>query len=216
MSDNIADTIRARDGRAQVAPMYFSLVSAGHDVAPLLAALQRQPELFDVYSERRKSHGDIESPHKEMTDIWLRHNDRRPFDSGERPWSEFNDPHDAVWYPSYDRLPESKPLIFDAMRHTEAEHLGGILLTKLPPGKSIMPHTDHGWHAQVHEKLMLHLQCDEGAIFGFPEEQIMRAQAGDLYWFRNDIPHWIYNGSRRDRVVMIISIRRQKGSAWTI
>ena len=208
------DTIRAREPAPTKDPMHFRKISGGFDTAPLLAALQRQPELFNVYGERRRQVGDIKSPHREVEDIWLRHNDRRPFESGERPWSEFNDPHDAVWYPAHDKLPEARPLIFDVMRAVEGEHLGGILITKLAPGRSIEPHTDHGWHAEAHEKFMLHLQCDEGAVFGFPSG-VMQAAAGQLWWFRNDEPHWIANKSQRDRVVMIISIRRQETSAWT-
>lgn len=195
---------------------YFQQIAAGMDVAPLLESLKRQPELFDVYKERRLPHGEHKSPHHDMTDIWLRHNDRRPFESGQIPWTKFNDPHDPVWYPAHDKLPEARPLIFDVMRMTQAEHLGGILITKLPPGKSIAPHIDRGWHAEAHEKFMVYLQCDDRMAFGFPENRTIIAKPGDCWEFRNDIYHWITNQSDIDRIVMIISIRRQKDAAWTV
>lgn len=181
----------------------FFKIAEGVDVEPLRLALERQPELFGRNGERKYAEG---SPHQVMSDIWLRYNDRAPFDAGERPWSEFNDRHDAIWYPEAAHLPEARPIIFDILRLVEAEHLGGVLITKLPPGGTIAPHVDSGWHAEAHQKFYVAVQNDEGSVFGFPDGEI-RAKQGDVFCFRNNVPHWVNNDSARDRLSMIVCAR---------
>jgi hypothetical protein len=46
-------------------------------------------------------------------------------------------------------------------------------------------------------------------VFGF-EDGIIAPKLGDVYWFRNDNPHWVENNSTRDRIAMIVCIRTHK------
>lgn len=174
------------------------------DVGALRIALLAQPELFGRNVERVCS----ASPHRTTTDIWVRYNDRRPFDAGARPWSEFNDEHEGVWYPEADSLPV-REVVFNLMRAVQGERLGGVLITKLPPGQAIEPHVDAGWHAQHYEKFYVAVQNEPGSVFGFPEGEI-HAASGEVYWFRNDVTHWVRNDSPVNRLSMIVCIRRSQ------
>lgn len=186
----------------------FSLAAAGIDVTPLRLALCRQPELFGRRPQRQYAAG---SPHSGMTDIWVRYNDSTPFErSGD--WSKINDPHESVWYPEAAALPELRPIVFDLMARVQGERLGGILITKLPPKGKIEPHIDRGWHAGYYDKYYVAVQNKPGAVFGFPEG-VIRAEEGDVWWFRNDVEHWVVNGSDEDRIAMIVCIRHDRGGA---
>jgi quercetin dioxygenase-like cupin family protein len=179
------------------------------DVLPLQLALQRQPELFGRRGQRQYVPN---SPHVGMTDIWVRYNDCRPFEQSGS-WSKFNDPHDAVWYPESAAIPEVRPLVFDLMARVQGERLGGVLITKLPPGGRIESHVDSGWHAGYYDKYYVAVKAPSKSYFGFPDGQI-DGRDGDVYWFRNDVPHWVVNDSDDERISMIVCIKHTKGPAW--
>lgn len=176
---------------------HFLHVAQGIDVAPLLAQLQAQPELFGVHPQRAMAQA---SPHQAMQDIWVRYNDIAHLGP------QFNDAHDAVWYPAYAALPALKPLIFGLMYHVGGERLGGVLITKLPAGGDIAPHVDEGWHAGYYEKFFIALQSEPGAVFRFPDGDI-HARAGDCYWFDNSVMHSVHNHSPVDRIALIVCIK---------
>ena len=175
------------------------------EVDSLRQALKQKPHLFDQYSQRREAPN---SPHKEMTDIWVRYKDITPhLESGD--YSTFADEHDSVWYPSYYELPEIKKIVFDVMAAVDGERLGGILITKLPPGGRIQPHTDAGWHAGFYDKYYVPIENHKGSIFGFTSGNI-EPELGEVYWFDNSNLHWVHNNTEYDRMAMIICIRSDR------
>lgn len=172
------------------------------NVEPLKQALHRHNYLFGEYPFRATAPG---SPHAEMEDIWIRYNDIRPcLESGDL--SYFADEHDSIWYPSYYLLPEVHKPIFDIMQAVRGERLGGVLITKLPPGGMIQPHTDAGWHAEYYDKYFVPIQNAKGAVFGF-DDGIIDPEEGDVYWFDNSKNHWVANNSIEDRIAMIVCIK---------
>jgi quercetin dioxygenase-like cupin family protein len=173
------------------------------DVLPLALALRRQPELFGRHGARRYSPG---SPHVGMSDVWVRYNDCAEFEAGRRPWSEFNDEHDSVWYPEADAIPQVRPIVFSIMSRVEGERLGGVLITKIAPGERVAPHVDGGWHAGYYDKFFVAVQNAPGAVFAFEDGEI-HPRPGEVWWFRNDVPHWVVNESNEDRLAMIVCIR---------
>jgi hypothetical protein len=186
----------------------FLKVAEGIDTLPLMLALQRQPELFGRHRQRQYTEG---TPHAGMTDVWVRYNDCTPFEkSGD--WSTFNDEHESVWYPEADSIPQVRPIVFGLMARVEGERLGGVLITKIPPGGKIEPHVDDGWHAGYYDKYYVAIHNKPRAVFGFPDG-VIEANTGDVWWFRNDVPHWVINGSDDDRLAMIVCIRHSKGRA---
>lgn len=180
--------------------MDFQHIAKEIDVGPLRAALAAKPHLFGQHTARATAYG---SPHQAMSDIWVRYNDIRHLGP------TFNDVHDSVWYPSYAELPELDPILFALMGFVHGERLGGVLITKLPPGGSIAAHIDAGWHASYYEKFYIAVENGAGALFRFPSGDIV-AQPGDCYWFDNSVPHCVDNGSAADRIALIVCIKTAK------
>lgn len=167
------------------------------DVAPLRAALARQPELFGQHPQRTTSPN---SPHREVSDIWVR------FNAPQNIGPHFSDAHDSVWYPAWYALPELHGLVFDLMRHVQGERLGGILITKLTPGGKVSPHIDKGWHAAYYEKFYIAIQNPLGAVFQFPGQDLI-AKDGDCFWFTNAVLHGVINESSQERIALIVCIK---------
>lgn len=185
-------------------PRTHELVCKGLPVAPLQAEVLKCYSKFDEYHYRRTFEG---SPHAGMTDLWVRYNDVRPYEaSGD--FKGFGDAHDSIWYPIADSLPSLKPVVFDLMRIVEGERLGGILITKVPPGGRILRHTDAGWHAQYYDKFYVPVLNKPGATFEF-DDGVIDPDLGDAWWFDNSQPHWVENRSDTDRIAMIVCIRTE-------
>lgn len=178
----------------------FKYVLRGLDVAPIVAAIQRNPQLWNKYTCRTEGE---DSPHCKLDDIWVRYNDFKNF-GGDR--EEFNNEHDSVWYEAADLL-NVKPLAMRLMALVGGERLGGILITKIPAGGKCLPHIDSGWHARYYEKFAVQLQGDIKQAFCFEGEEF-RAVAGDVYWFDNSQTHWVNNDSDQDRITMIVCIKK--------
>lgn len=171
------------------------------DVSELREQLKAHPELFGQYPMRGNFQG---SPHREMTDIWVRYNDVTPFlESGD--FSKFGDEHDSVWYPCAQLIPAVRPVVFSIMAAVQGERLGGVLITKLPPGGKIHPHTDSGWHARYYDKFYVPVE-DYGSVFGFEDGDI-HPEPGEVYWFDNSRRHWVVNDADGERVSMIVCIK---------
>jgi quercetin dioxygenase-like cupin family protein len=182
-----------------------SKIASGLNVSPLLLALKRQPHLFGKYKQRAEAYG---TPHSQMTDIWVRYNNiDKHLETNDI--STINDPHISEWYPAYYALPQVRPIVFSIMTLVDGEQLGGVLITKLPPGGRIEKHVDTNWHARYYDKYFVPIQCAPGATFNFDDGTIY-GQPGDIWWFDNSKPHWIENNSNEDRIGMIVCIRSDR------
>lgn len=182
----------------------FEQVAAGVDVMPLLFDLQRQ-DLWNKNPCRLSKRG----PHHETQDIFLRYKDETPNREGG-DWSDFSKEHFPDWYEAIDRLPAARGLIFDLMARFCGEMLGGVFIYKVEPGKQIYKHTDNGWHPEYFDKFNVCLQSNPGAAFVYDDSR-MAQQAGDVHWFRNDVPHSVVNGGETDHVVMTVCMRLDQG-----
>jgi hypothetical protein len=132
------------------------------EVSQLAAQVAAHPELRDQHTIRKTAPN---TPHSGMSDIWVRYNDVKKYEeSGD--YRTFNDAHVPVWYPAWTVLPSLKPIVLDQMAATEGEMLGGVLITRIPPGHGIAPHTDDGWHVQYYDKFYVCIQNDPGQPFG--------------------------------------------------
>lgn len=187
---------------------HFTKIMSGIDVAPLLAQLELHPELWDEISYRRTGYG---TPHGEMTDIWVRYRDIRPFiERGD--FSGFNDEHVPMWYPAWKKLPALHSIVFDLMAAVDGEMIGAVLITKIPPGGKITRHVDAGWHVENFSKFYLALKNDTGSEFvcdhgGCVES--LNSKPGEIWLFDNRKPHWVINDSDRNRITLIICIRTE-------
>ena len=174
------------------------VIAEGVNVHPLRLSLKRQPWLWNKNNERTISK---ESPHHQVDDIWVRFGNK----------SQIMTEHISQWYSAYYALPELKPIIFDLMRLVEGEQLGGILITRIPPGGKVLKHADYGWHAEYYDKYIVQVEGNQDQSFCYENEHLS-AETGTIYWFENSATHWVNNDSDTDRISLIICIRsnRQK------
>ena len=174
----------------------IKLISQGAHVAPFLWALQAHPELWNQHTTRTES---PESPHFGLDDIWARFGDPARASDGS--------PHDSFWYPAADVL-GIKEFCLDLMRAVDGVELGGVLITRIPPGKECKPHTDPGWHARRYQKFGVQITSSPGQKFCFEGEEL-ETRPGDVFWFDNQFSHWVTNPTPYERVTMIVCIRKE-------
>lgn len=201
---------------------YLRVLDVTYDVAPIAAELDAHPELWDRYTLRTRLYG---TPHLQVSDIWCRYRawsdlvDERARYAGMRLTEEQDrglvsqwagTEHESAWYEAIDALPALRATIFDLMRHFEVERLGGVLITRIPPGGRVEPHVDHGWHAAYYEKLALQVKGNVAQAFGFTGDGEFRCEAGAVYTFDNSKEHYVTNESQDDRVTAIICARRDQ------
>lgn len=185
---------------AQLRPPSIFPIASGFDVAPLVAQIEAAPDIWNTHRQRTEMYG---TPHNGVSDIWVRYNDWANY-SGD--WAAFNGPHASVWYPVVDRIPAVKGLCEAVMARVGLDELGGVLITKIPPGGQVAPHVDGGWHAGHYLKFGLQLLGGPDQTFWFEDAQLS-PEAGDLYAFDNSRLHAVYNCSERDRMTAIICLR---------
>lgn len=188
---------------------HFEKIMSGVDVSQILAQLDANPHLWDQNTVRKTAPG---TPHSGMSDIWVRYKDVAPHEATGN-YSTFCDEHVPVWYPAWGAIPALRPFVFDLMAQVEGEMLGGILITRIPPGARIEKHVDRGWHVEYYDKFYLSLRSEAGAAFycqdGGVEEGINPAP-GDAWLFDNRKEHWVENRSGADRITLIVCIRTEK------
>lgn len=182
-------------------------ILSGINVLPMLLELKQNPQLWDEHTFRTAN---PMSPHRDVSDIWVRYNAIENFDP---QWPmRFHEEHDSVWYPAAELLPSLRKFALDLMRHVDGDRLGGILITRIPAGAQCHPHVDTGpWHADYYEKFALQLESDPAQAFHF-EEGSFSARPGDVYWFNNTPVHWVTNDSAVDRITAIVCIHTAKGA----
>ena len=174
-------------------PDKIKLVDSRWDVLPLLYALEANPSLWNQNTGRTAP---VDSPHHGIDDIWCRF---------AETVEAFVSPHVSQWWPASDVLP-IRSMARKVMAMTGAEQLGGILITRVPAGKEVLPHTDLGWHARYYDKIAVSLQSHPKQVYGF-DGQGLETKPGDVFWFDNSQTHWVKNPTPFDRVTAIFCVR---------
>ncbi len=176
--------------------MKIAKITGGLNVAPLLWALQANPQLWNAHDQRT---ADETSPHNEVDDIWARYS-ATPKEPG---------PHESVWYQAAAVLP-IRELVYPLMQFVQGERLGGVLITRIKAGKRCNPHKDDGWHARYYDKFAIQVQSAPGQFFCFEGEKL-EPMPGDVYTFDNAHTHWVTNDTPHDRITLIVCIKTDKG-----
>lgn len=173
-------------------------IAGGINVQPLRDALAAHPELWNQQTARTESR---DSPHHGLDDIWCRFADPATMRA--------DGSHTSVWYPPADVLPV-RDLVFPLMTAMRGEQLGGVLITRIPAGKTCRPHVDPGWHAKHYDKFAIQIEADpETQAFHF-EGHALHSEPGDCYWFNNHFTHWVTNHGTKDRITLIACIRTER------
>ncbi len=173
----------------------INLVLRGAPVASIRDQIKLNPHLWNEHPERTEN---PDSPHHGLDDIWCRF---------APPTSAGSAQADCIWYPNADVL-GVRPLCLDLMRHVSGTELGGVLITRIPPGAMCKPHTDDGWHARKYQKFGVQIEASPGQRFHFEGESLETAP-GDVFWFDNAYTHWVTNETPHERITMIVCIRME-------
>jgi hypothetical protein len=180
-------------------------ILSGIRVDKLVDELKEHPELWDAYDFRTNYPG---SAHADVSDIVLRYRDFSDFDV-DNP-KDFSSKHESQWYAAAFHMPQIKKTIEDIFSIVSGDELGGCLITKIPAGKSVLPHSDAGyWHSEHYlNKYLLLLESAPKQTFEFGDE-VHEGEAGDLFIFDNRSTHAVYNKSDVDRISLILAVRQK-------
>lgn len=176
----------------------FTLIAQGVDVVPLALELARNEELWDQNPQRRTYPG---SPHAAMVDITARYMPEEQISLATRQTE-----HRNLFWPAWYALPSLRPLVFDLMHRVQAVELGSIIITRLPPGKMIEPHSDKGSWAPEYYNCKGHCTVAGTAIVTCDGEAC-RFDVGSLWTFDNLLVHSVENVGDTDRISVIVSMR---------
>lgn len=172
------------------------------DVEPALTEVEARPDLWNSITLRKGG------PHVEMDDIWFRYNDHTKF--GPETYSKMSEEHVPINYPAWHAMPAVRKIVLDVMRLVEGDMVGGVWITRIPPGGRIHKHADFGWHAKTFDKFYTSLISDPGAEFWSEvdgEKECLVPKAGECWLYNNLRPHWVENYSDRYRMTLISCIR---------
>lgn len=186
---------------------HFQKITEHVDVSELLAEIDAQPDLWNQHRLRKDA---SDSPHRDVDDIWLRYND---YENLRTDRQSFIGPHIPVWYPAYERLPAVRPIIFTLMARVGGEMLGGVFITRVPPGCEVGMHRDAGWHAAYFHKFYVALRSPAASCFGCVhdgETELICPNAGDIHAFDNTLFHFVKNRAETEKMTLIISIHAKQ------
>lgn len=183
----------------------FLHIASGINVTPLAMAISLQPELWNNHNHRKEFEG---TAHACTSDIWVRYKDIGGMDGD---YAKFTDgPHESAWYPAYEKLPQVRSIIFGLMAKCEAVRLGGVLITRIPPGGHVLPHTDRGWHPEYYNtKVYVPLASNPQCVNRVEDEHVVMA-AGDAWYFNNTVDHEVINNGPTERITLIVCMRTDK------
>jgi hypothetical protein len=179
----------------------FLKIADNADVTPLNMALALHSDLWNS-NDLRTTYPN--SPHAAADDIWLRFNPIDPSDP-----TKVIDAIEAIPYAPMIILPQCRPLIFGLMARVEGERLGRCLITRLAPGKRIVPHCDEGAPATYHERFHIVLESHPGCTFRAGDETVYM-KTGEVWWFDNTQEHEVVNNSQHNRTHLIVDIKVSK------
>jgi hypothetical protein len=177
----------------------IELIDLTLDVQPVASLLDRCGN-WNMFKDRTA----VQSPHREVDDIYARWGRR------DDPDSYRNDkPFQMHWYyQDLQRLLE--PLVSSLMTHVGGTDLGGVLITRIPSFKQVYPHTDYGWHATTFSKYCICVKADDNQTFNF-EGSELKTKDGQVFWFDNSQSHWVINNSHRERISAIVCVKTPQG-----
>lgn len=177
-------------------------IGEGIDTLPLLFSLQRQPALWNQKRSRTTFEG---TPHGAVDDIWLRFSD----DGKTADTQKIVADGDCIWHPAIHALPQARIILLDVMRRLEAYALDRVVITRLAPGKTILPHTDNeGSYVNDPDRQRHHVvvQGLPGSLYRTGNETVCM-RTGEVWWFDARTEHEVVNNSADDRIHMLVDLR---------
>lgn len=186
----------------------FMMITRGLDVAPLLLAIKRRPELWkeDTYLRDYP-----QGPFAQIESIMLRFPVKSVCETEIELKDHLSkyDPHENIDYPVYKQLPEARPLVMNLFNYVAGERLGRVMINKIAPGGVIYPHKDTPSHTEYYTRFHIVLQSQPGVIFRAGDEKVYMAP-GEVWWFDNKEEHEVINNSADDRIHIVMDARTSR------
>lgn len=183
---------------------HFQLIAQNVDVLPLVHAVQRSEQLFNQHRFRTTF---ANTPHGEVDDILLRFSDPSIAKDGDT--AAVMADGNCIWHPAAAALPQARPILLDLMRRVEAYAMDRVVITRLRPGKRILPHADNEG-AYVHDphrqRYHVVLQGLPGSLYRTGDETVCML-SGSVWWFDALTEHEVQNNSADDRLHMLVDLR---------
>jgi hypothetical protein len=176
-------------------------IASNVEALPLRLELARNQRLWDQRPDRRLYPG---TPHAAMTDITVRYMPEGELVDFEVRRRE----HRNVFWPAWHALPALRPVVFGLMARVQAVELGSILITRLPPGKQIDPHSDAGNWAPCFYNCKGHFTV-QGLATVHCEDEACVFETGTVWTFDNLLTHSVENRGDEDRICVIVSMRAE-------
>lgn len=175
---------------------YFFKLAENIQVLPIMAALARQPGLWNADNCRREFDN---TPHLATDDVLLRFGVKGSTTPGEDL--------EAIDRPVMGQLPGVREQVLNIMRLVNGSRLGRVIITRLEPGKKILAHKDvMGAYSEYYTRYHLVLQGFPGSMFNCGDETV-HMLTGELWYFNAREEHSVTNNSKDDRVHMLIDVR---------
>lgn len=187
----------------------FMRLATGANVAPLMLAIARRPELWTEDTFLRNY---PQGPFGEVESIMLRFPvvatglTEKQIALYKKNKLAGYDQHESVDQPAYARLHEARALVMSVFSAVAGERLGRVMINKIAPGGHIFPHADTAEHADYYRRFHVVLQSEEGVEFRCGNEKTYW-ETGAVFWFNNKLEHEIWNHSKTDRIHMILDAR---------
>jgi hypothetical protein len=182
----------------------FEKLAEGVQVGELLHAITVHPELWN--QKRFRTTFD-NTPHAEVDDIWVRFSDDGLVDDKSDTARVMADGA-CVWHPAAKILPV-KGLLLGVMGKLGAYELNRVVITRLAPGRRILPHADNkGAYVSDPDRQRYHLvlQGLPGSLYR-TESETVNMRTGELWWFNALLEHEVVNNSVDDRIHMLMDVR---------
>jgi hypothetical protein len=187
----------------------FHPIAMNADIRGLALALQKT----NLWNQNtlRKNHPS--GTFREVDDIWLRMADLNKSMQASQDPTLFVDHRESINYPGWYELPQARELILGLMTVVGGIRLGRCLISRMKPGKRMLPHSDIGQdltvyydNEQYYQRHHIVIQGLPGSLFRCGEETVCM-QTGEVWWFNNAIEHEIINNSADDRIHLVVDIR---------
>jgi hypothetical protein len=187
---------------------HFHKVASGFAVMPVLSELRGQRLLWGK-SPRVTFRG---SPHVETEDILI----RGPIGQEHKSLQQMHEELQCEVYPAGELMEKTLTtarnlawiLSDEASRELGGLQLGRVILTKLPPNKTILPHRDEGPVPQFYRRFHMVVDGGDENIFMIDGEiQIM--QTGEIWDCDVREMHTVVNLMNHDRVHLVVDVERE-------
>jgi hypothetical protein len=173
---------------------HFECCLTDLDVAPLAAALEANPDLWDQVTDRQDAPG---SAHHDTRAVIL---------LGPASLDLHSVFHDLAVQP-YPPVEVLGPLVHDLIAplcdEVYLQDIGRVMLVELKPGGVVDAHWDEGPYAAHYQRFHIVITSEPGNVFHCGGEAVWM-QPGQAWWFDHRATHLVRNESQAPRIHLIV------------